>query len=66
MTTSIGLIVMVTLLAASGVIFLRGAKPRKLDRWQRLVFLAIIWGAILFLVWMAMMVFVVGPSMRSI
>jgi hypothetical protein len=66
MTTSIGLIVMVTLLFASGAILLRGAKLKRLDKWQRIIYSTLIGVGILFLAWLAMMVFVVGPSMRAI
>jgi hypothetical protein len=67
MTTSIGLIMMVTLLVASGgVILLRGSKLKRLDRWQTIIFLTLTFVGIFFFVWLAIMVFVVGPSMRAI
>ena len=56
----------VTLLVASGVILLRGSKLKRLDRWQKIIFSTLICVGIFFLVWLAIMVFVVGPSMRSI
>ena len=64
MTTSIGLVVMVTLLVASGVILLRGSKLKRSARWQRIIFSTLIGIGIFFLAWLAIMVFVVGPSMR--
>jgi hypothetical protein len=66
MTTSIGLILMVTLLVASGVILLRGSKLKKSARWQRIIFATLIGIGIFFLAWLAIMVFVVGPSMRAL
>ena len=57
---------MVTLLVAGGVILLRGSKRKRLDRWQRIIFSTLIGVGIIFLVWLAIMVFVVGPSMRAI
>ena len=66
MATSIGLIVMVSILVASGVILLRGSKLKRVDRWKKIIFSTLLGVGILFLVWLAIMVFVVGPSMRAI
>ena len=66
MTTSIVLILMVTLLVAGGVILLRGSRLKRLDRWQRIILSILIGLGTLFLVWLAIMVFVVGPSMRTV
>jgi hypothetical protein len=66
MTMCIGLIVIVTLLFASGVILLRGSTLKRFGRWKIIFFSSLIGVSILFLVWLAIMVFVVGPSMRAI
>jgi hypothetical protein len=65
MTTSIGLMVLTFFSVAGGVYLLRGSRGKRLDGWQIIVAMGI--GIVfLFLVWMAMMVLVVGPSMRAV
>jgi hypothetical protein len=66
MATSIGLIVMVAVLAAGGVVFLRTSRRNRLGRGQGILALGLGGLVILFLVWMAIMVLVVGPTMRTI
>jgi hypothetical protein len=65
MTTSIGLIVTVTLLVAGGVVLLRGSKSKGLDRWPRILLTSFVLIILFFLLWLAIMVFAVGPSMRG-
>jgi hypothetical protein len=65
MTTSIWLVAMVALLVAGGVILLRGSRLKKMDKVQRIVLSTVIGVGILFLAWLAIMVLVVGPSMRA-
>ncbi|MGJ7456314.1 hypothetical protein ACR80S_10375 [Halomonas sp. MA07-2] len=65
MTTSLGLIVMVSLSAVVGVALLRGHGKKRPASWQRLVASVLAGIVILFLVWMAIMVLVVGPGMRT-
>jgi hypothetical protein len=64
MTTSIGVIATVTLLVA-GVFLLRSSAlaGHRLPRSGLLILIGVI---ICFFVWMAIMVFLVGPSMRTI
>jgi hypothetical protein len=66
MTTSIALIVAVALLVAGATAVLQGPKSKVPGGWPKrlLVLAAMIIG--LFLVWLAMMVLVVGPSMRQL
>lgn len=64
MTTSIALMVMVVFFVAGGVM-LRGSKVKRLGRWQKIVLSALMGILIVFFVWLAIMVFVVGPAMRS-
>jgi hypothetical protein len=65
MTTSMGLIVIVTLLVASGVILLRGSRQKRLSIRKRIIFSTLAGVVVLFFAWLAVMVFVVGPSMRA-
>ncbi|MFO7646958.1 hypothetical protein [Halomonas campaniensis] len=65
MTTSIGLMVMVALLVAAGVVLLRGPRQKEASGLARLVALVLAGLVVLFLVWMVMMVLWVGPQMRA-
>ena len=64
MTTSIALMVMVVFFVAGGLM-LRGSKVKRLGRGQKIVLSAVMGILIVFFVWLAIMVFVVGPAMRS-
>jgi hypothetical protein len=66
MATSIGLIVMVALFAVGGVLLVRASRRKMLGRGQSILALGLGGLVILFLVWMAIMVLVVGPAMRTI
>lgn len=66
MTAIIGLILLVALLVGGGMFLLRRSRLRRLGRWRIIISSALIGVGIVFLVWLAIMVFVVGPSMRAI
>ncbi|WP_302142467.1 hypothetical protein [Halomonas alkalicola] len=63
MATSIGLLVMLALLAAAGVFLLRGPRQKGAFDSARLVALLLAGLVVLFLVWMAVMVLGVGSHM---
>lgn len=62
MTALVGLALVLVVLVASGAGLLRGGSP---GVWRHVILAALVAAALLFLAWMAVMVFVVGPSMRG-
>lgn len=66
MSTIIGLTVMVALFAVGGVVLRRARRQQKPASWPGIMASALAGLVILFLLWMATMVLVVGPAMRTI
>ncbi|MBL1378017.1 hypothetical protein [Zobellella iuensis] len=65
MTTSLGLILIFTLFLAGGFMLLQGNKNGRATGYHKIIFYALAGVAIVFLAWLAIMVFVVGPSLRA-
>lgn len=65
MTTLLGLVAIVALLTIGGIFVLRGPGGSRSRGALGLVGVVLIAGAVLFVVWLAIMVIFVGPSMRA-
>jgi hypothetical protein len=66
MTTSMGLLVVLVLLASGGWVLLRGTGSGKPAAWRKLVLATLVGIVAVFLLWLTVMVLMVGPHMRTI
>jgi hypothetical protein len=64
MTTIVGLTLLMVVLVASGAGLIRGGGSSRPGVLRHVVLAALVAAVLAFLAWMAVMVFVVGPSMR--
>jgi len=60
-----GLLWMAAFFVFGGVLLLRGSGLKQPGRWRKLFFSLLAGIGLIFLIWLAVMVFAVGPSMRE-
>lgn len=65
MATFTFIVITITLIASGAMVLLRVLRSGKVPSWQKLLFTALLAVIFFFVAWLAVMVLLVGPSLRN-